>query len=58
VYPFSATTDVQWAIIEPLLPPPGNTGGRGGGREKHDRRLLVDAIFYLVLVLRSSMRVE
>jgi transposase len=48
VYPSSATTDAQWAIIEPLLPPPGNTGGRGGRREKHDRRLLVDAIFYLI----------
>jgi transposase len=48
VYPSSATTDAQWAIIEPLLPPPGNTAGRGGRAEKHDRRLLVDAIFYLV----------
>src|SRR4051794_6858685 len=23
-------TDAQWALIEPLLPPAGNTGGRGG----------------------------
>jgi transposase len=48
VYPSSATTDAQWAIIAPLLPPPGNTAGRGGRAEKHDRRLLIDAIFYLV----------
>lgn len=48
VYPSSATTDAQWAVIEPLLPPPGNAAGLGGRPEKHDRRLLVDAIFYLV----------
>ncbi|MDK3256824.1 transposase, partial [Blastococcus capsensis] len=48
MYPSSATTDAQWALIEPLLPPPGNAAGRGGRSEKHDRRLLVDAIFYLV----------
>jgi transposase len=41
-------TDAQWAVIEPLLPPPGNTGGRGGRPEKHPRRLVLDAIFYLV----------
>lgn len=48
VYPSSATTDAQWAIIEALLPPAGNTRGRGGRAEKHDRRLILDAIFYLV----------
>ena len=48
VYPASATTDAQWAVIAPLLPPSGNTGGRGGRPEKHDRRLVCDAIFYLV----------
>ena len=41
-------TDAQWAVIEPLLPAPGNTGGRGGRPEKHPRRLVLDAIFYLV----------
>jgi transposase len=41
-------TDAQWAILEPLLPPPGNTGGKGGRPEKHPRRLVLDAIFYLV----------
>jgi transposase len=41
-------TDAQWNLLEPLLPPPGNTGGRGGRPEKHDRRRVLDAIFYLV----------
>jgi transposase len=47
VYP-SSTSDAQWALLQPLLPPPGNTGGKGGRAEKHSRRLVVDAIFYLV----------
>jgi transposase len=42
-YP-SDTSDEQWAIIEPLLPP-----ARAGGRpEKHPRRAIVDAILYVV----------
>jgi transposase len=40
-------TDAQWALLEPLLPAPGNTTGRGGRNEKHCRRLILDAIFYL-----------
>lgn len=47
VYP-SSTSDAQWALLEPLLPPPGNTGGKGGRAEKHPRRLVLDAIFYVV----------
>lgn len=47
VYP-SSTSDTQWALLEPLLPPPGNTGGQGGRSEKHPRRLVLDAIFYVV----------
>ncbi|WSY64544.1 IS5 family transposase [Nocardia sp. NBC_00881] len=47
VYP-SSCTDEQWALLEPLLPARGNTGGKGGRGEKHPRRLLLDAIFYLV----------
>jgi transposase len=47
-YPTSSVTDAQWAVLEPLLPPPGNTRGRGGRPEKHPRRLVLDAIFYLV----------
>jgi len=46
-YP-SSTTDAQWSLLEPLLPPPGNTGGKGGRDEKHPRRLVLDAIFYVV----------
>src|SRR3954469_4538203 len=46
-YPSSSLTDAQWALLEPL-PPPGNTGGRGGRPEKHDRRRVLDVIFYLV----------
>jgi transposase len=48
VYPSSSITDAQWAVLEPLLPPPGNTTGRGGRPEKHPRRRVLDAIFYLV----------
>ncbi len=32
-YPSSAPTDIQWASLEPLLPPPGNTAVRGGRPE-------------------------
>ena len=42
-YP-SDTSDEQWAVIEPLLPPV-RTGGRP---EKHPRRAVVDAILYVV----------
>src|SRR6185295_10397312 len=31
----SSVTDAQWAILEPLLPAPGSTAGRGGRPEKH-----------------------
>jgi transposase len=41
-YP-SDTSDEQWALIEPLLPPV-NLGGRP---EKHPRRAVVDAILYV-----------
>ena len=46
-YPSSSMTAAQWAIIQPLLPPPGNTTGKGGRPEKHPRRIVLDAIFYL-----------
>ncbi|WP_226435606.1 IS5 family transposase [Rhodococcus yananensis] len=48
MYPSSSVTDAQWAILEPLLPPPGNVAGRGGRPEKHCRRMVLDAIFYVV----------
>jgi transposase len=47
-YPSSSMTDAQWDLLEPLLPAPGNTGGHGGRPEKHPRRRVLDAIFYLV----------
>ena len=46
-YP-SDVTDAQWALLDPLLPDPAWLGGRGGRQEKHCRRVIVDAIVYLV----------
>src|SRR5215212_1958995 len=37
-------TDEQWAVVEALLPPPS----KDGPKEKHPRREIVNAIFYLV----------
>ncbi|WP_246872713.1 IS5 family transposase [Rhodococcus sp. DMU1] len=48
MYPSSSVTDAQGALLEPLLPPPGNATGHGGRPEKHCRRLILDAIFYVV----------
>jgi transposase len=45
--PSSSMTDAQWAVLQPLLPPAGNTTGKGGRPEKHPRRIILDAIFYL-----------
>ena len=45
-YP-SDLTDEQWAVVEALLPAP-TRHPRGGRREKHPRRVIVDAILYLV----------
>lgn len=42
-YP-SDVTAAQWRLVEPLLPPP-STDGRP---EKHERREIVDAIFYVL----------
>ncbi|MCW2917931.1 MAG: family transposase [Actinomycetia bacterium] len=47
-YPSSSLTDTEWALLAPLLPPPGNHRGRGGRPEKWPRRLILDAIFNLV----------
>ena len=46
-YP-SDTTDAQWAVIDALLPDPAWLTGKGGRREVHCRRQVVDAIFYVV----------
>lgn len=48
VYPSSSVTDAQWAILEPLLLPAGNTRGYGGRPEKYCRRVIIDSIFYVV----------
>ena len=47
VYSWSVT-DAEWAILEPLLPAPGSTAGRGGRPEKHCRRVIADAILDIV----------
>ncbi|WP_257226009.1 transposase [Rhodococcus opacus] len=47
VYP-SSVTDAEWAIVEPLLPAPGSTADRGGRPEKYCRRVIIDAILYIV----------
>jgi transposase len=41
-------TDGEWAVIEPLLPAPGWTLGRGGSPGSYCRRDIVNAIRYLV----------
>lgn len=46
-YP-SDMTDDEWALIEPLLPPPACDTARGGRPEKHPRREIVDSIRYVV----------
>jgi transposase len=45
-YP-SDMSDAEWAVIEPLLPAPGWTLGRGGSPGTYCRRDIVDAIRYL-----------
>ncbi|WP_327359740.1 IS5 family transposase [Streptomyces sp. NBC_01304] len=45
-YP-SDTTDAEWAVLEPLLPPAACTRPTGGRPEKHPRRNVVDAIRYV-----------
>jgi putative transposase len=42
------TTDAQWAVLEPLLPTPASHSRTGGRPERHHRRAVIDAIFYLV----------
>ena len=48
VYPSSLLTDVEWVVLEPSLPPPANTEGRGDRPEKHCRRMILDASLCLV----------
>jgi transposase len=46
-YP-SDLTDAQWAVLEPLLPAPSWLAGAGGRPEKHCRRVLIDAVLYVL----------
>jgi putative transposase len=41
-------TDAQWAVLEPLLPAMLCRTALGGRPEKHHRRAVIDAVFYLV----------
>jgi transposase len=47
VYP-STISDQQWQVLATLLPPPASGTHRGGRPEKHCRRRILDAVFYLV----------
>lgn len=44
----SDLTDTQWAILAPLLPIPLSQTDLGGRPEKHHRRTMLDAIFYVL----------
>lgn len=46
-YP-SDTTDEEWAALEPLLPVMLSGTALGGRPEKHRRRAMVDALFYVL----------
>ena len=46
-YP-SDTTDAEWALIGPLLPVPACQTRAGGHPEEHSRRVVVDAIRYVI----------
>ncbi len=46
-YP-SDTTDGEWALIGPLLPVPACQTAAGGRPEEHSRRVVVDAIRYVI----------
>jgi transposase len=41
-------TDAQWAVLEPLLPVMLCLTLIGGRPEKHSRRTIIDALFYMV----------
>jgi len=47
VYPSDAT-DGEWALIAPLLPVPACQTAAGGRPEQHSRRVVVDAIRYVI----------
>lgn len=41
-------SDAEWALVEPFLPAPACAGHWGGGPERYCRRVIVDAIRYLI----------
>ncbi|MEU9155224.1 transposase [Streptomyces sp. NPDC048417] len=41
-------TDVEWAVVRPLVPVPGWMRGRGGQPEVYCHRAILDAVRYLV----------
>lgn len=41
-------TDAQWKILQPLLPAPAWQSPAGGRPERHCRRQIINALFYLV----------
>src|SRR5688572_18389008 len=41
-------TDAQWAVLAPLLPTPACQRPGGGRPERHCRRQILNALFYLV----------
>ena len=47
LYP-SDVTDAEWALIAPLLPVPAGQTPAGGRPEEHSRRVVVDAIGYVI----------
>jgi transposase len=44
----SDTTDGEWVLIAPLLPVPACQAAKGGRPEAHCRRVVVDAIRYVI----------
>jgi transposase len=46
-YP-SDLTDAEWAVLAPLLPTPACQTPQGGRPETHERRTVLNAIFYVV----------
>ena len=40
-------TDEEWAVLEPLLPPPACLTAAAGRPEKHHRRTIISAVFYV-----------
>ncbi|KGH45219.1 transposase, partial [Modestobacter caceresii] len=43
----SSLTDAEWALVEPLLP--AHDPHAGGRPLKHDRRLVLDSILYVLV---------